>query len=114
MRQNLFYSNIKMKKYIKKLKKVNPLATLMGLDVGRIYVGTSLTDRHLTSTRPHHTFILKSGTDLKHYPTHPDQFNLNLQFFFDFDKIIRDKKVKGLVVGYPLENNKPVISYCNL
>ena len=31
MKENLFYSNIKMKKYLKKLKKVNPLATLLGI-----------------------------------------------------------------------------------
>jgi hypothetical protein len=71
-------------------------------------VGSSISDRTLTSTKLNYTYILKSGNDLNYYPRNADQFNLNLEFFYALNKTIIEKKVKGLVIGYPLVNNKPV------
>lgn len=106
---NLFYSNVKMTRYLKKLKKSNDIATVLGLDIGRVFVGTSISDRFLTKTKPLKTFELQSGHFFKFYPTHQDEFNLNLEFFYGLNKLIKDNKVKGLVIGYPLVNNQPVM-----
>jgi hypothetical protein len=51
---------------------------------------------------------LKSGTDLPYYPKSNDDFNLNVEFFLDLEKVIKQNKIKGLVVGYPILANKPV------
>lgn len=108
MKENLFFSNAKMCRYIRKTKKANSRATLLGLDVGRIFVGSAVSDRTLSSTKPYSTYILKSGTDLKYYPRTPEEFNLNTEFFIVLEKLILEQKIKGLVIGYPLQNNKPV------
>jgi RNase H-fold protein (predicted Holliday junction resolvase) len=111
MKENLFYSNVKMSRYFRKVKKANPRANLLGLDVGRIFVGTSVTDKTFSVTKPLYTYILKSGNDLKYYPRTADEFNLNLDFFFSLEKTILEHKIKGLVIGYPLQNNQPVKYY---
>ncbi len=111
MKENLFFSNAKMCRYIRKIKKANSRATLLGLDVGRIFVGTAVSDKILSSTKPINTYILKSGNDLKYYPRTPEEFNLNIEFFLNLDKLILEQRVKGLVIGYPLQNNNPVKIY---
>jgi RNase H-fold protein (predicted Holliday junction resolvase) len=108
MKENFFYSNAKMCRYIRKIKKANSRATLLGLDVGRIFIGTAVSDKTLTSTKPLNTYILKSGNDLKYYPRNPEEFNLNIEFFLALEKLILEQKVKGLIIGYPLQNNQPV------
>jgi hypothetical protein len=58
-----------------------------------------------------HTFILKSGTDLPYYPKSTDEYNLNVEFFLNLERSISRNNIRGLVVGYPLVENKPVYSF---
>lgn len=81
------------------------------MDIGRIYVGTAVSDRYLTKSQPIHTFVLKSGMESQFYPRLTEEFNVNLEFYYGLNKMILDKKVKGIIIGYPLLNNEPVISY---
>lgn len=105
---DFFYSTPKMKRYIINLKKTNQVATLMGLDVGRMLVGTSVSDRFLNKAKPLHTFNLKSGFELIYYPNTKEEFNLNYAFFDTLADKIQSYKVKGLVVGYPIYGDIPV------
>jgi hypothetical protein len=109
MKENLFYSNAKMIKYLRKTKKTNKLATILGLDVGRIFVGSAIADRSFTHTKIDYTYLLRSGNELSFYPKTKDQYNLNLEFFYSINKTIMERKIKGLIIGYPLQNNIPVI-----
>ena len=40
-----------MKKHIQKVKKVNSDARLLGLDIGRKYIGLAITDRQIKTCR---------------------------------------------------------------
>jgi hypothetical protein len=48
---DLFLTHAKMRYQIKKLKKVNPVARLLGIDIGRKYIGFSVTDKFITEAR---------------------------------------------------------------
>ena len=74
-------------------------------------MGSAISDKSLLTTKPLYTYILKSGQDLRSYPRVKEEFNLNVEFFMEIEKVIRDNKIRGLVVGYPLQENKPVIIY---
>ena len=103
-----FFSMPKMKKYIKKLKRSNSIATVLGLDIGRVYVGTALTDRTLLEVKAHKTLILKSGLDSPFYPKLPEEYNRNLEFFDELNQIILLNKVKGIIIGVPVQTNEQV------
>ena len=45
---DLYMSHANMRHHIKKLKKVNPIARLMGLDIGRKYIGVAISDKLIT------------------------------------------------------------------
>ena len=51
---------------------------------------------------------LVSGVQFDTYPKYPDDFELNKEFHIYLKKTIVDFQIKGLIIGYPLHNNKPV------
>lgn len=42
---DLFYTHAKMRTHLQKLKRVNPVARILGLDVGRKYIGLAISDK---------------------------------------------------------------------
>jgi RNase H-fold protein (predicted Holliday junction resolvase) len=40
-----------MRNQLKKLKRVNPLARILGMDIGRKYIGLSVSDKLITQSR---------------------------------------------------------------
>lgn len=78
------------------------------MDIGRIYVGTAVSDRYLTKTLPLHTFILRSGTEMNVYPQFKEEYDLNMDFFIALNRLIEQYSVKGLIIGYPVSFNKEV------
>ena len=71
-------------------------------------MGTAISDKYLTKSEPITTFILKSGLESDFYPRLSEEFNVNVDFYYGLNKMIIDKKVKGIIIGYPLINNQPV------
>ena len=49
--KDLYYTHAKMKTHIKKLKKVNEDARIMGVDLGRKYIGLSISDRKIKTCK---------------------------------------------------------------
>lgn len=60
----------------------------------------------LTKTNLLKTLSLKTGFNSKFYPNQEDLY-INQDFFDGLQKIIKVHKVKGLIVGYPIQDNKP-------
>ena len=44
---DLYFTHARMRSHIKKIKKVNNVARVLGLDVGRKYIGVSITDKEI-------------------------------------------------------------------
>ena len=42
---NLYFTHTKMRTHMKKIKRINSDARLLGLDLGRKYVGVAVSDR---------------------------------------------------------------------
>ena len=42
---DLFVTHSKMRYQLKKLKRVNPVARILGMDIGRKYIGLALSDK---------------------------------------------------------------------
>lgn len=55
---NLYFTHAKMKNHLKKIKRVNSEARIVGLDLGRKYVGVSMSDRTIQTCRPFKTFMV--------------------------------------------------------
>ena len=69
----------------------------MGLDIGRKYTGIALTDSKIQTVKPYKT-IVGDGQ----YGQGTYSLFKNNSIFGEIRKIIMRKKVKGIVVGYPL------------
>lgn len=76
------------------------------MDIGRIYVGTAITDKYISQPKLLKTLTLETGLKSKFYPPQ-DELNKNQNFFQDLQKIIKANRVKGLIIGYPIKDNKP-------
>ena len=53
---NLYFTHAKMRTHLNKIKRVNSEARLLGLDLGRKYVGVAVSDRQLLTCRPYKTY----------------------------------------------------------
>lgn len=42
---DLYFTHANMKTHLKKLKRINPVARVMGLDLGRKYIGVAVSDK---------------------------------------------------------------------
>jgi len=76
------------------------------LDVGRIFVGTALSDKLITKANILKTLELETGNTSQFYPMQSD-FVKNEEFYEDLNKLIKVHRVKGLIIGYPIKENKP-------
>jgi len=71
-----------------------------------MFVGTSISDKLITKTKILKTFPLQTGFNTKFYPPQ-SEFVHNKEFYENLNKIIKNHKVKGLIIGYPILDNKP-------
>eukprot|EP00347_Sterkiella_histriomuscorum_P009578 403340669 len=94
----LYYTHQKMTTHLIKLKKVNSEARLLGMDIGRKYVGLALSDKQIKTCKPYKTLQMDPQF-LQQY-----RFEKNESFFNMLKHTIRNRNVKGLVIGYPLYN----------
>ena len=76
------------------------------MDIGRIWVGTALSDKLITKANILKTLELETGLRNKFYPMQNDLVQ-NEKFYEDLNKLIKVHKVKGLIFGYPIKDNKP-------
>ena len=124
---DLMYSTVKMKKYLKMLKTNNQnknsvfnvignqlffyflLLLLLGLDIGRVFIGCSIVDHFLLKAKPFKSFLLQSGVNCKYYPETINELNQNQIFYDEIIKTIKINKIKGIIIGYP-SNNTNIIS----
>ena len=93
---------------MRKVKKFDDSARIMGLDVGRKYTGVGMSDKDLKVSVPLRTLFsdaqyTKTSVNLAKYDP----------MFWELQKIIRRKNVKGIVVGYPLDVNGQPQLHCN-
>ncbi len=82
---------------MKKIKRINSDARLLGLDLGRKYVGVAVSDRQLINCKPYKTYQIDPQLFKQSY-----DFGQSSSFFNALRILIRSKQVKGLVIGYPL------------
>ena len=97
-----FLTNAQMRDHLFKMKKANLYIRTMGIDVGRKYVGVAVSDYDLKKGEPLTTYVLEDvirGNSLSH-------FDVNAQLFKRIKNLVYKKKVKGIVVGYPLKDGQ--------
>ena len=46
---SLYFTHAKMKSHLKKLKRINSEARILGLDLGRKYIGTAISDKSIST-----------------------------------------------------------------
>jgi RNase H-fold protein (predicted Holliday junction resolvase) len=123
-----------MKQHLKKLKRVNPSARILGIDVGRKYTGIAVSDKQLRVAKPLTTLIgkanfveekedgsvefRKEGKDSRSVLQKLRQMNVadlheNKDVFVELKRLIQKKNIKGIVVGYPLDYSGQPLFHCN-
>ncbi len=85
---------------LKQLKKFDSQARVMGLDVGRKYTGIGLSCKELVLARGYKTLMMPTSAQLGRAQTH--DFTGLCQ---SLRNIIKNKHIKGIVVGYPLKED---------
>ena len=86
-----------MRSKLRQLKRYDGQARIIGLDVGRKYTGIALSCKELALAKGHKTLMMPTGAKLAKEQTH-DWLGLCQSL----RNIIKNKHVKGVVVGYPL------------
>ena len=57
---SLYFTHTKMRSHLKKVKRINSEARILGLDLGRKYVGVAITDRQISACRVRFTIFMNS------------------------------------------------------
>jgi len=59
------------------------------------------------------SLTLRTGDMFYNFPNYPDDFVHNFEFYSYLKSMIKERQVKGLIIGYPLHNNQrtPTSSY---
>jgi putative Holliday junction resolvase len=83
---------------------VDPSAKVLGLDVGRRWTGLAISDPQLLQAKPLKTVELET--------TSVGVQGDIMETCRKIRNIIRSKHVKGLVVGYPLDENGEPTRHC--
>ena len=79
---------------------MNSSARILGLDVGRKYTGVSISNRQLTDCKPLKTLV----ADAQYESSSLDLNKLN-GLYGELRKIIFNKNIKGIIIGYPLDHD---------
>ncbi|CDW85724.1 holliday junction resolvase [Stylonychia lemnae] len=95
-----------MKSQLTKIKKINTEARIIGLDIGRKYIGVAVSDKQIQTCKPYKTFQMDPQF-LRNY-----DFSNNSGFFILLKHLIDKKHVKGIVAGYPLHNKNQFSTHC--
>ncbi len=95
-----YLSPLEMKQHIIHAKQLNPVATLMGIDIGRSFNGIAVSDKQLKIARPCKTFEVDPQIFRSDYEGSED-----LRFFKSLRNLVNYKQVKGIIAGYPLASD---------
>ena len=95
-----YYTHKNFRSKLRQLKQYDTSARVMGLDIGRKFTGIALSDRELTKA--------DSFKTLREYDTMSDK----VSFYQAMQNIIRSKHVRGIVVGYPLNEDGQGTRHC--
>ena len=95
-----FITHLQFRKKLQRVSALNPAAKIIGLDLGTKYIGVSISEDFV---------VAKSLRTFK--------LDLSLQdptdsFAPKFRNLVRNKQVKGLVVGYPLSQTQKETPFC--
>eukprot|EP01022_Parablepharisma_sp_SALTPOND_P006217 TRINITY_DN125273_c0_g1_i1.p1 TRINITY_DN125273_c0_g1~~TRINITY_DN125273_c0_g1_i1.p1 ORF type:complete len:209 (-),score=14.58 TRINITY_DN125273_c0_g1_i1:60-686(-) len=107
-----------MKRYIGKMKVKDPLSILMGLDVGRTFNGVALSDKSLQIAKVSFTVSILEQSyktlilDVPLINENEENDHGNTRFFKAMRNIMQQKHVKGIIVGYPLDDYGKEMSHC--
>lgn len=77
----------------------------MGLDIGRKYTGVALSDKQLKFAKGYKTLTVEFNPRVANTDEH-------IQFIRALRNVIRNKNVKGIVVGYPLDDEDKPTRHC--
>ena len=83
------------------VKKYNKQARILGLDIGRKYTGIALSCKELILAKGFKTLMMPSQTGRIGQAQEFDAAGL----YQNLKNIIKNKQVKGIVVGYPLDKD---------
>ncbi|CAI2379535.1 unnamed protein product [Moneuplotes crassus] len=110
-----FYSHTKLIKHLYNKKRNDKAFTIMGLDFGRKYVGSAISCASLKKTYATKVYNINPQYNYVVY-----DFAIHSQFYKKFAADVKAKKVKALVVGYPLREGTQITpmatyvqSFCN-
>ena len=96
---SMYFTHAKMRSHLRKVKRINSEARILGLDLGRKFVGIAVSDRQIKECRPYKTLTVDPQLFQPQY-----DMSKNSTFFNALKILIRSKHIKGLVVGYPMTN----------
>ena len=75
----------------------------MAFDFGRKYIGTAISCKDIKIAYPHKTFEIDPQYNHKEY-----DFGLHTKFYDEIAHEFRKKKIKGMIIGYPMKNDSEV------
>jgi RNase H-fold protein (predicted Holliday junction resolvase) len=90
-----YWSHAFIKRKLKKVSKINTWAWILSLDIGRQFIGSAISTDDFTKAEP---LKIDPQWNYQRY-----DYSLNEKFYKDLNKVIWNKKIKALVVGYPLD-----------
>ena len=91
---------------LSKMKVISNIR-LMGLDIGRKSIGVALSDESITNAFPYKTFILDPQISAQNY-----SFGRHKEFYQTIKALLSLKKIKGIVVAFPLDLNNKETPHC--
>mmetsp|Transcript_19753 Transcript_19753/g.30476 ORF Transcript_19753/g.30476 Transcript_19753/m.30476 type:complete len:198 (-) Transcript_19753:225-818(-) len=112
-----YLTHSQIRTHVRKLKRVNKEATVLGLDVGRKYTGVSITDKLITTSKPLKTLVGSPNYDSspRKKGAVPGTIDLSHSdgLFAEIRRLLMRRQVKAIVVGYPIGKNGRPTPHCN-
>ncbi|CAI2376467.1 unnamed protein product [Moneuplotes crassus] len=102
-----FYSHPEIIRYFYRIKRLDKKARVMALDVGRKYIGCAISCTEIKEAIPYKTYEIDPQYNQSNY-----DFGAHTDFYQMLMEDMRRRKIKSLVVGYPLDENKNITPMC--
>lgn len=105
MAQVRYLTHKEMRSRLRQIKEIDSSSRVIGLDIGRRWTGLSVSDAQLLTARPFKTIELKSTVQ-------GVQGDIQ-DVYRQIKNAIRSKHAKGLIVGYPLDDQNQPSKHCD-